>query len=115
MRIGALVALSLFAAIAGGAVSAAEMSPLAGMFGNTVHIFTGKDEIYVYFNADGTFTTSGSDGQQIGTWKIVDGKICTKIKTETSCGVIEPGRRVGDEWQHTLDGEEVTIEVVKGR
>lgn len=116
MRRGALPVLSLlFAALALAPARAGDISPLIATFGNTVHITAGNDELYVYFNADGTFTTSGSDGQQIGTWQVKDGKVCTKIKDETSCGVVEPSRQVGDEWQHTLNGETVTIEIEKGR
>jgi hypothetical protein len=116
MRTRAMLALSLsVACLALAPAGAGDVSPLIATFGNTVHISAGDDDLYVYFNADGTFTTSGSDGQQIGTWQIKDGKICTKIKEETSCGVIEAGRQVGDEWKHTLNGETVSVAIEKGR
>lgn len=114
MRLGAIIALVLVAA-APAAATAGNTSAIAATFGNTVHITSDTDNLYIYFNADGTFTTSGTDGQQIGTWKIEGGKICTKIKDQTSCGLVEAGRQVGDEWQHTLDGQTVTIRIEKGR
>ena len=109
------IALSLALCMwAGTGLAAADA--LEAAYDNTIKITTKDGEELIYFNRDHTFTTTGAGGDTIGTWKITGDKICTKTKDAAeSCGVIEPNRSVGDQWQHQLDGETVTIELVQGR
>lgn len=100
------------------APSAATASALEAAFSNTIKITSKDGDEYVYFNRDGTFTSTGPgpDQDSIGTWKITGNKICTKTKDAAeSCGVIEPGRAVGDKWQHKIGDDTITVEIIKGR
>lgn len=116
-----LFAAILLAAGVGGAVaviadSALAPNPLEGAFGNTVKITGSDGEALVYFNRDGTFTAQNTDGAQLGTWKIVGDKVCTRTKKGgESCGVVQPDRRVGDRWVQALDGDQVSLTIVVGR
>jgi hypothetical protein len=106
----AFCATSSFAAAPAGALEAA--------FNNTIKITSKDGEELIYFNRDGTFTSTGPgpDQDTIGTWKVNGGKVCTKTKDAAeSCGVIEANRAVGDHWQHKINGDTITIEIVKGR
>jgi len=86
------------------------------LFKNTIKITWSAGEEYVYFNPDKTFMTRGPDGDTYGEWSVDGDKICTTVKgAAESCGLIEANRTVGDHWQHQLNGETVTIEIVKGR
>ena len=83
---------------------------------NTIRITSSQGEEFVYFNADNTFMTRGPDGDTYGRWRIDGDKICTKVKDAAkSCGAIEPNRSVGDHWEHQLNGETDTLEIVQGR
>jgi hypothetical protein len=89
---------------------------LEAAFDNTIRITSKNGEEFIYFNRDGTFTSSGPAGDEFGTWKVDGSKICTKTKDAAeSCGVIELNRAVGDKWEHKLGDETVTIEIIKGR
>ncbi|MFZ1989959.1 MAG: hypothetical protein WAW96_09330 [Alphaproteobacteria bacterium] len=97
---------------------AANTSALEAAFNNTIRITSKDGEELIYFNRDGTFTSTGPgpDQDAIGTWKVDGNKICTKTKDAAeSCGMIEPGRSVGDKWQHKIGDDTVTVEIVKGR
>ncbi len=100
------------------AATATAASALEAAFTNTIKITSKDGDEYVYFNRDGTFTSSGPgpDMDSIGTWKIEGDKICTKTKNAAeSCGVIEPNRTVGDKWQHKIGDDTVTVQIIKGR
>ena len=100
------------------ATSVAATNALEAAFNNTIKITSKDGEELIYFNRDGTFTSTGPgpDQDEIGTWKIDGNKICTKTKdTAESCGTIEPNRTVGDKWQHKIGDDTVTVEIVKGR
>ena len=120
------LAVALAAFLAGAALAAtppanapaASTNSLETAFSNTIKITSKDGEELIYFNRDGTFTSTGPgpDQDEIGTWKVDGNKICTKTKDAAeSCGVIEPGRAVGDKWQHKIGDDTVTIEIVKGR
>jgi hypothetical protein len=90
--------------------------PMEAAYANTVKI-SGKDgDVYVYFNRDGTFTSTGPGGDKFGTWKIVGDKVCTHTKDGgESCGVVQPNRKVGDKWTQDIDGETLQVEIIPGR
>jgi hypothetical protein len=91
-------------------------SALDALFDNTLKITSSAGEEYIYFNRDGTFTSTGPAGDTFGTWRINGTQICTKTKDASeSCGVIDPNRSVGDHWEHTINGETVSIDILKGR
>jgi len=90
-------------------------SPIEATFANTVRI-TGQDSVtYIYFNRDGTFISRGEKGDEFGTWKIEDGKICTHTKSGDSCGIVQPDRKVGDKWTHRIGGETFEVAIIAGR
>ena len=100
------------------ATTPATTNALEAAFNNTIKITSKDGEELIYFNRDGTFTSTGPgpDQDAIGTWKVDGNKICTKTKDAAeSCGMIEPGRAVGDKWQHKIGDDTVTIEIVRGR
>ena len=115
----AITAFSVTASLAAAPpASAPAAGALEAAFNNTIKITSKDGEEFIYFNRDGTFTSTGPgpDQDTIGTWKINGGKICTKTKdTAESCGVMEPNRAVGDHWQHKINGDTITVEIVKGR
>ena len=67
----------------------------------------------MYFNEDGTYTTSNGDS---GTWAMNDeGQLCTTNAEGENCGPIEE-RQVGDSWETTAeDGSVTKISIVAGR
>ncbi len=91
-------------------------SALDVLFDNTIKITSSAGEEFIYFNRDGTFTSTGPAGDAFGTWRINGNQICTKTKDAAeSCGVIEPNRSVGDHWEQTLNGETIAVDIIKGR
>jgi uncharacterized GH25 family protein len=91
-------------------------SPIEATFANTVRITTKDSVTLVYFNRDGTFTSHGPKGDEFGTWKIEDGKICTQTKLGgNSCGLVQADRKVGDKWVQVVAGETFEIEILRGR
>ncbi len=91
-------------------------TPMEATFGNTVKISGEEGDVFVYFNRDGTFTSSGPKGDEFGTWKIVGDKVCTHTKGGgESCGVVQPNRKVGDKWQQIVDGKPVDVQILPGR
>ena len=91
-------------------------SALDVFFENTIKVTSSAGEEFIYFNRDGTFTSTGPAGDAFGTWRINGNQICTKTKDAgESCGVIEPNRSVGDHWEHILNGETITIDILQGR
>ena len=120
VRVAAATGAALFitASIAAPTAPPASGGALDAAFTNTIKITSKDGEEYVYFNRDGTFTSTGPgpDMDSIGTWKINGDKICTKTKeAPESCGVIQLNRAVGDKWQHKIGDDTVTVEIVKGR
>ena len=118
LGIGAAAFLATAALAAAPASAPANTNALEAVFNNTIKITSKDGEELIYFNRDGTFTSSGPgpDQDSIGTWKIDGNKVCTKTKDAAeSCGMIEPGRAVGDKWQHKIGDDTVTIEIVRGR
>lgn len=98
---------------AGIAVANPALEPI---FENTVRITSSDGRVDIYFNRDGTFTSRGPQGDKFGTWRVDGEKVCTKIRNaKESCGVIEPGRTVGDEWEHIVAGETITVAIIAGR
>lgn len=95
-------------------------TPMDGVFGNTVKITTDDQVLLVYFNPDKTFVSRGPAGDEYGIWRIDGEQICTKVKKgdaydAESCGVMQPGRKVGDTWEHEVDGKKVKVEIIAGR
>lgn len=82
--------------------------------GNSVVITAGGKTTAIYYNADGTYSTSGGEK---GSWTL-DGKtLCTApTGAGKSCIQIPAGKKVGDKWEEKDAAGNVTAtEIRKGR
>jgi len=103
---------SLF--VVGGVALASADSTTDALIGNTLRATSAADSYDVYYNGDGSYSTSkGEKGQ----WEVADGQMCHSPEGgEKNCVPHNPDRKLGDEWAVTdLNKVEWTIGIVEGR
>lgn len=109
----------MVAVVAVGGVGAACADTLEEAVGNTVvvRLADGSEERY-YFEADGTFTASFSEGSVEGTWALNGGDVCISVADlEPICEDYRKGKKLGDTWTEVDDddGSTLTISIVPRR
>jgi hypothetical protein len=112
----------LAALVAFGAVlcsGAALADTIQNGIGNTFVVTNGQGATYHYqFNADGGFTASTPDGQQVaaGTYEVANGQLCiTPTGGERGCSAYVGDKSVGDTWtQAGTDGSQITVTLQAG-
>jgi hypothetical protein len=74
--------------------------------------------VHYHFNADGGFTASTPDGQQVaaGTYEVTNGQLCiTPTGGERGCTAYVGDKNVGDTWtQNGTDGGPITVTLRAG-
>lgn len=79
---------------------------------NALQVDTGSVTYIVFFDADGTYTTSVGSG---GTWEINDaGEFCvSSVAGDANCQPLMDGMEVGDSWEgQNAAGEPVTFTLI---
>ena len=101
--------------------SALASDPMASRYDNTTTVTDANGTTKVYYNKDGTLTSTQPDGSKgTGKWKVADGKLCVTLDAgpnagmETCSPLVE--RKVGDTWDVTLaNGTKAKVALVAGR
>ena len=103
---------SLF--VVGGIVLASADSTTGALIGNTLSAKSTADSYDVYYDGDGSYSTSKVEK---GQWEVADGQMCHSPEGgKKNCVPHNPDRKLGDEWKVTdLHKVEWTIGIVEGR
>lgn len=87
-------------------------------YGNTFIVTLGEASVRYQFNADGTFSATGSDGStQNGRYEATNGQLCFLGEADQRlCAPLVAGKTVGDTWQQLdANGNQITVTLLAGR
>ena len=99
----------------GGAVPIASAdSTTDALIGNTLRATSTVDSYNVYYNGDGSYSTSKGEK---GKWAVAEGEMCHSPEGgEKNCVPHNPDRKLGEKWTVTdLNDVKWTIGIVEGR
>ena len=112
-----LAALAAAAALLAAAPALADT--IQNGIGNTFVVTNAEGQtVHYQFNADGSFTASTPDHQQVaaGTYEVANGQLCiTPTGGERGCTAYVGDKNVGDTWtQNGTDGGQITVTLQAG-
>ncbi|NWH08620.1 MAG: hypothetical protein HXY22_08280 [Alphaproteobacteria bacterium] len=91
----------------------ADDTAMQGAFGNTVKIATASGEVTLFFEPDGTYSSSSGAG---GLWRISGEKVCLQpTGGAEECEINAKAAGAGDSWQQPYKGGQATVTIVGGR